>query len=97
MSIDRRKTYLKTLAKEHQVHCTTYIETMKEYNAYFENTFRFTVESLKRRPLKQWHVSLLRKLNPSEFDLNSMQEEGKYEEWLQWFSGIRTYGYQQSL
>lgn len=85
------KVYLKSLAKEHGEHVTTYILSMQEYDEWFENKWNFKIAQMRRKPLKQWQISILRDLNPTNFELESMKEEGRFEKWMEWFSEIRKF------
>lgn len=91
MPIEKQKTYLKTLAEEHGEHFNTYINSMQEFDGYLSTNFKITIDTLKGKVLRAWQVHLLRRLNPTEFEINSMQEIGTYDEWLKWFSEVRNF------
>ena len=62
---------------------------MQEYDDYLFSTYHFRINDLKKKPLKAYQIDVLRKLNPTEFDLTSWREEGTFQNWLEWFSKIR--------
>jgi hypothetical protein len=64
---------------------------MQEFDAYLLANFNISIQSLKGKQLRSWQVHLLRRLNPTEFEINSMQEIGNYDDWLKWFSEVRKY------
>lgn len=64
---------------------------MQEYDSYLSKNFNFTIDSLKGKALQPWQVKILRKLNPSNFELESMIENKEYDEWLKWFSSVRNF------
>jgi hypothetical protein len=91
LPVEKSKIYLKTLALEVGEHPTSYIQSMQEYDTYFQAEFNFKMTDLKRQPLKDWQIDIFRRLNPTEFEINSMREEGTYNRWLEWFSQVRKY------
>jgi len=89
LPVDNQKIYLKTLANQSGEHPTSYILSMQEYDTFLFSTYHFKIADLKRKPLKAYQIHVLKRLNPSEFDLQSWREEGIYDDWLAWFSKIR--------
>lgn len=89
MPVENQKIYLKTLAQQSGEHPTSYILSMQEYDTFLFSIYHFKIADLKRKPLKAYQIHVLKRLNPSEFDLQSWREEGIYDDWLEWFSRIR--------
>ncbi|MBB6003862.1 hypothetical protein [Arcicella rosea] len=82
------KVHLKTLAIEHEIHCDTYIAIMEQFDNFLWITYRFKIENLKGKALMPWQVHLLRKLNPTDYEINSMVELKEFDDWHQWMSNV---------
>ena len=91
MAIESTKTYLKTLASENNEYFPSYIVSMQEYDVYLSKKYNFVINDLKGKPIPPWQLSILRKLNPSDFEISSMIENKEYDEWLDWFSSVRNF------
>lgn len=83
-----KKIYLKTLANEHDLHIDTYVSIMEQYDFFLFEKFNIHVKALKRNPLLPWQVDLLRRLNPTEFQIETMKEISEYKEWQEWLSNV---------
>lgn len=87
-----QKIYLKNLAKEcGEANVSAYILDMEEFDGYLFDKFKFKIADLKRNSLKPYQVNILLKLNPSDFEINSMKELNEYEAWEKWFSEVKNY------
>jgi hypothetical protein len=73
--------YLKHLAVEHGHSFDTYTALMKQFDVFLSKEYHFTVESLKGKILLPWQVDLLRRLNPTDFQLETIKELGEFESW----------------
>ena len=82
------KIYLKTLAKEHHLHSDTYISIMEQYDKFLMETYNITIQKLKGKPLMVWQVDLLRRLNPTDFELTTMKELDEFYAWHEWISKV---------
>ncbi len=81
--------YLSSLAREHGQHLRAYLATMMEFDEYLAQEYCFRLEDIKGKPLPAWIEHLLRKLNPTDFEINTLQEEHQFEAWLAWMSGVK--------
>ncbi len=84
------KTYLKTLAQEHQIHFDTYIAIMAQYKAFLSLKYHIDLEKLKGKPLMPWQADLLRRLNPTDFQIATIKEFQEYDAWHEWMSSVLT-------
>jgi hypothetical protein len=74
-------THLKHLATEHECSFETYISIMQQFDVYLSKMYYFTIDSLKGNTLMPWQVDLLRRLNPTDFQLETIKELGEFDSW----------------
>lgn len=84
----KNKIYLKNLADEHDIHFTTYDAIMEQYDHYLNITYNLSIDKLKGHALMPWQIDLLRRLNPTDFQINTMKELDEYNEWHNWLSSV---------
>lgn len=88
-------TYLSNLAQDHGVSLATYEGIMAQYDKYLGDKYNFTVGSLKsenkKAYLMPWQAELFRRLNPTDFEIETMKELGEYESWHLWMQDVRKY------
>ncbi|NBA78229.1 hypothetical protein GOQ04_21905 [Emticicia sp. ODNR4P] len=85
--------YLSTLAKEHNLHLRSYMDLMAVYADYLLHEYQLNLNDYKGKCLPAWVVHLCRELNPSDFEINSMKEEGRFIQWLEWIGNIKNRRY----
>lgn len=87
--------YLSNLAREHEICARTYVSIMEQYDGYLMDKYNFNVTSLKaakKRPyLKPWQAVLFRRLNPTNFEIESMKELNEFDKWLEFIKEVNTY------
>lgn len=79
--IKNSTTHLKHLALEHQVSFDTYITLMQQFDVFLLKEYCFTIDSLKGNTLMPWQIDLLRRLNPTDFQLETIKELGEFDSW----------------
>lgn len=81
--------YLTTLANEHHTHIRAYMSIMSQYDAYLHRKYGFKIQDLKCKPIPTWIVHLLQELHPTDFEINTLKEDGRFYEWLEWIANIK--------